>query len=225
MATIQEYALMSQAVYADEPQIPGWACANFHSGLGTGLQAAVFTRGASTVVAYKGTTPSNTNDLLADLKLGVGMNTSYFWNAEAYAARYAPGEVVFTGHSLGGAIAQIVGNRRRLPFVTFNAPGVALFASRNVLTSMPHMTAVRLVGGTLSAFRHPIQMVRDVRSAFHSSLGVNYRLSGDVISQVGLHYGNLVSIQGAGDPLTQHGIGTMITALEGQGYGDITFPN
>jgi putative lipase involved disintegration of autophagic bodies len=35
------------------------------------------------------------------------------------------------GHSLGGAIAQIVGSRLRLPFATFNAPGVGLI-SRNL---------------------------------------------------------------------------------------------
>lgn len=34
--------------------------------------------------------------------------------------------LVFTGHSLGGGVAQIVGARLRRPAVTFSAPGVVL---------------------------------------------------------------------------------------------------
>lgn len=225
MTTINEYALMSEAVYSDTPTVPGWTTAHFRSGLGTGLQAAVFTKGSTKVVAFKGTTPTQGSDIVADLKIGTGMNTSYFWTAEAYVAQFAnEAGVVVTGHSLGGGIAQIVGNRRRLPFVSFNAPGVALIASRNFHTANPMMTAVRTVGGALSAFRHPMQMMRDVRSAFHTSLGVNFRLSGDIVSEIGLHYGRIVTIAASGNPLTQHKMETVLETLGASSSRDVAFP-
>lgn len=225
MTSILDYGLMSKAVYSDDPQVPGWTTTQYRAGLGTGLQAAVFTRGQTTVVAFKGTSPSAISDIVADLKLGTGMNTSYFSDAETFTAQFAGGAgVVVTGHSLGGAIAQVVGNRRRIPFVTFNAPGVAIIASRNVHTTTVPMGLVRVAGGVVSAFRHPMQMMRDVSSAFHTSLGVNYRLNGDIVSQIGLHYGPIVHLQGQGDPLSQHGIDTMIGVLTGNAYGDVNFP-
>lgn len=225
MVSILDYGLLAKAAYNVATVVPGWTCTNFRDGLGTGLQAGVYTQGQQTVVAFKGTTPSSTSDIVADLKLGTGMNTSYFSDAESYVAQYAdvPG-VVVCGHSLGGAIAQVVGNRRRLPFVTFNAPGVALVATRNLATATLPMSAIRLVGGTISALRHPMQMVRDVRSAFHLSLGVNYRLSGDVVSMIGLHYGEIIHLPGSGNPLEQHAMTTVLGVLQRLGYQNRNFP-
>lgn len=226
MASILDYGLLSNAVYDDTPSVPGWVCAQYRAGLGQGLQAAVFTRGQETVVAFKGTTPSQTSDLVADLKLGVGMNTSYFSAAEDFTALYAGGaNVVATGHSLGGAIAQVVGNRQDLPFVTFNAPGVAIMASRNLASATPHMSAVRLAGSLVGAFRHPMQTARDIASAFTVVNGLNFRLSGDIVSQIGLHYGDIVNLQGSGDPLSQHSMDTMLGVLRRFSYGNILFPN
>ena len=223
MITILEYGLLSDAVYEDTPSVDGWAVPHFRAGLGEGLQAAVFTKGQKTVVAFKGT--SNMSDVVADLKLGTGMNTSYFSEAEEFTQRYANvPDLVVTGHSLGGAIAQTVGNRRRIPFVTFNAPGVAIVASRNLHTTTAPMMAVRLAGGALSMLRHPMQAMRDVSSALHVSLGTNIRLSGDVVSTIGLHYGSLISLAGSGDPLTQHRMGTMLGVLRQNAYGNVTFP-
>lgn len=225
MPTVYDYGLMANAVYENSPSVQGWACPDFRASLGSGLQAAVFTRGQKTVAAFKGTTPTQGSDLVADLKIGVGMNTSYFSEAEEFVSRYANTEnLVVTGHSLGGAIAQVVGNRRQIPFVSFNAPGVALMASRNIATATPHMAAIRMAGGLLSALRHPMQTARDIGSALHVSLGVNYRLSSDVVSTIGLHYGDVVSLQSSADVLDQHSMDTMQEVLGNAGYRNIEFP-
>ena len=237
MVAVTDYGLIARAVYDEEAgedvavararlASSGWVRAHFRDGLGTGLQAAVYTKGNVTIASFKGTTPSQGSDIVADVKLGIGMNTSYFSAAEAFCTQYANvSNLVVTGHSLGGAIAQIVGNRRRIPFVTFNAPGVAIVASRNLASATSIGSAVRVVGGAVSMLRHPMQAMRDMSSAFHSSLGVNFRLSGDVISQIGLHYGNIVSIQASGNPLDQHGMAMVNTRLAATGYGDVNFPS
>jgi hypothetical protein len=66
----------------------------------------------------------------------------------------------------------------------------------------------------LSAVRHPMQAYRDVRSVFHAVRGVNIRLSMDAVSQMGVHYGRLVTIQGpSASPLTEHRMTTMNEVL------------
>jgi pimeloyl-ACP methyl ester carboxylesterase len=228
MVAVLSYGILSNAVYRDDlaagSRVEGWTVARFLAGRGAGLQAAVFTTGRTTVVAFKGTSP-NASDILADLRLGVGMNTAYFSEAEQFVQDHANlADLVVTGHSLGGAIAQVVGNRRRIPFVTFNAPGVALLATRNLHTVSPTLGAARLAGGVIGAFLNPMQTARDIGSAFHVSRGVNYRLSGDLVSRYGLHYGQIVNLEGRGDVLDQHRMTTMIETLERQGYRNIEFP-
>lgn len=223
MTHILDYALLADAVYSDGPVVDGFVMTAFRRGGNDGLQAAAFSKNGKTVVAFKGT--STAMDVVADIKLGVGINTSLFSEGEQFVAQHAVGEgVVVTGHSLGGAIAQTVGNRRRLPFVSFNAPGVALLASQNIATVNPLLGAMRLAGGMVSAVRHPMQTMRDIGSAFHDSLGVNYRLSGDLVSRWGLHYGPIVNLVGSGDALEQHRMGSMLDVLQRSSDGIINFP-
>ncbi|MEO0913865.1 MAG: hypothetical protein AAFY59_12890 [Pseudomonadota bacterium] len=228
MPSILDYAEHCEAVYSDNPAVVGWARAHFRASLNSGLQAAVFTRGQETVVAFKGTTFTDPNDVIADAKLGLGMNSTYFWEAEAFVKRYATqGNVSVTGHSLGGAIAQIVGHRRRLPFVTFNAPGVALFASKGVFKSNPILTAGRAVGTLVSAFRHPIQAKRDLCALGNTNNGINYRLWGDAVSMMGVHYGPVSTLQAPGvsaNPGSRHLIGNVINVLGNAAEGQMAFP-
>lgn len=223
MARILDFAQLADAVYSDAPVVDGFVMTAFKRGGNDGLQAAAFTKNGKTIVAFKGT--STAMDVVADIKLGVGINTSLFSEGEQFVAQHAPGAgVVVTGHSLGGAIAQTVGNRRRMPFVSFNAPGVALLASQNIATVNPVLGVMRLAGGVVGAVRHPMQTMRDIGSAFHDSLGVNYRLNGDLVSQWGLHYGPIVNLIGSGDPLEQHRMSSVLDVLGRCSDGILDFP-
>ena len=152
---------------------------------------------------------------MADLKLGTGMNSTYFSAAETYiAGRRGDPKTFICGHSLGGAITQIVANRQGFRFVTFNAPGVAVLASRNMGEATVGMTAVRLAGMTASAVRHPFQMARDVRAAFNVVRGLNVCLEHDMVSKIGVHYGQVVRIAGTSlNPLTEHRMTTVNQVL------------
>jgi hypothetical protein len=44
-------------------------------------------------------------------------------------------EVIMTGHSLGGSVAQVVGAKEALPAITYNAPGIVY--SRRYLPPTP----------------------------------------------------------------------------------------
>lgn len=219
MPSFYDLSLLAQAVYADVPTPTGWACKELKSG-SAGFQAGAYTRGGETVVAFRGTTAS-AGDVAADLKLGVGMNTSHFSQGEAFMDGFRKAtDLTVCGHSLGGAIAQIVGNRRQIKFATFNAPGVAVFASRNIMSADPAMLVIRAAGAAVGALFSPMQAARDVAAAFNVAVGVNICLNADVVSQIGVHYGKVVRIPGTDfTPWSQHGIATVVQALDANRLG------
>ena len=228
MAKIMTYAQMADAVYADDPQVDGWGRIGFKrsgTGLTDAFQGAAFRKGNEVAFAFKGT--SNARDLVADAKLAIGMNTAQYSGAETFVKSVLIPrgcQVVVTGHSLGGAIAQVVGNRQRLAFVTFNAPGVGVM-SRNVgemaASAQLGTMALRGAGTVLSAFRHPMQAARDLASIFYWVKGVNFRLGKDVVGCTGVHYGKVIEIPysgGALDLLAKHKMTTMLEELAGSPF-------
>ena len=233
MANIMEYARLANAVYEDEPVVDGWVRTAFKQtteGLHDSLQAAAYSKGGEAVFAFKGT--DNKRDVVADLKLGTGMNSVQFSQAQEFVEKTGTGSadlVTVTGHSLGGAISQVVGNRERLRFVTFNAPGVAVLSSRQtgqrVTSWFTGTQALRLGGMLVSAFRHPFQAAEDVGSAFHRVSGVNFRVGKDVVGSWGVHYGQVIEIPYSGGSMDvgeKHRMGTVIEELGSSGYGSRT---
>ncbi|HEY2708004.1 MAG TPA: hypothetical protein VGI95_08115 [Caulobacteraceae bacterium] len=215
MPTIRDLGLLAAAVYDENPAVSGWSSPGHlrASGAFSGFQAATFVRDGMTIVVYRGT--AQTMDVAADVKLGAGMNSTYFSAGEDYLASVQPvGPIWVCGHSLGGAIAQVVANRRNVPMITFNAPGVAVFASREIGQANLPMAAVRTAGMLVSSLRHPMQAYRDVRSTFHTVRGMNICLENDAVSQIGLHYGEVVRIRGtSSNPLTEHRMATVNQVL------------
>lgn len=227
MANIMEYAQLSEAVYKASPSLDGWEVVDVKSsggGWNNALQAAAFKKNGELVFAFKGT--SQGMDLIADLKLGVGINSSQFSEAEQFVERVNPGGaslVTVCGHSLGGAIAQVVGNRMRLRFATFNAPGVAVFSSRNLdqfaVAMRTGTFGLRAAGSFFGAFRHPMQTARDVGSAFYRVSGINFRHGLDLVSRWGVHYGQITDVPYDGiSPGDMHSIKNFVGTLRKEGY-------
>jgi len=234
--TIYTLARLAEAVYVDSPQVEGWARAAFkpqRSSVweGDGFQGAAFTRADETVFAFAGTDPSSLQDIAADVKLGMGMNTGQYEQAGRFLSdTLVPGgnRVCLCGHSLGGAIAQIIGNRRRLPFATFNAPGVAVLASRNIdqmaVAAASGSFWVRVAGMTASAVMNPGQAIEDVGSAFYRVRGANFRLHNDVVGKIGVHYGEVIQLNwgtSATDVLANHSMASMLEALDSSTYKNL----
>lgn len=150
MATLLELALIADAVYGQaeggndsqkELSKNGWTCPSamqvndssvFSGGslTSSGFQGRVFQSkdGKEAVIAYKGTKPSQVSDLVADMKLAMGFVPTQAKDALKATVDWTKqlGNKKFTiaGHSLGGALAQVVGLQTGINFVTFNAPGM-----------------------------------------------------------------------------------------------------
>ena len=224
MPTIIDYARMSSGAYDANPAVPRWTAAEPMYEPNSGLRTVIYTDGSVFVVAFRGT--DNASDLVEDAQLTFGMNTAMYPIGEAIVSGVqSHGPVYVTGHSLGGAVAQVVGSRMGLPFVTFNAPGVAILASRNMWQANYYAVQARAAGAVASAIFNPRQAMRDVQSAFSVANGKNYRLSTDVVSNTGIHYGDVITLPaGTANPLDAHRITTMISVLGTVSSGNLTFP-
>ncbi|MBE7210244.1 MAG: hypothetical protein INR65_04430 [Gluconacetobacter diazotrophicus] len=117
-----------------------------------------WTSGSDTVLAVKGTTPTNRGDLASDGQLAIGLRPDQYRPAVDVVAKalvVAPGRVTITGHSLGGNIAQhlTAGSNGRHRCVTFNAPGRGVSRSHagdlpNALNIVDRWDVIRFGGGS-----------------------------------------------------------------------------
>ena len=96
----------------------------------SGLGAAVYVNDAGgAVVAFAGTDFGAAPDVEADLQQGIGIDNVQFSQAAALGksveAQFGQGQVAFTGHSLGGALASYAAVSTENAAVTFNAAGLS----------------------------------------------------------------------------------------------------
>ena len=239
MAKIGQYAELADAIYSknDSSELNGWKRQEFEEGsfFGNGFQGAVFSNSREVVVAFKGTKlggKTGGQDAVADLKL-VGHQVP----TQARAALSMLGKaqqvagnrpISIVGHSLGGALAQLVGARSNVPFVTFNAPGALMAATQRAAVSFVGSLASALPGGKIgTAFGAAVggsigtffaKKKRDKEGG--PGMGLNFRVKKDPISQYGHHVGSMVELEYPGKAfwLTKkrkaHGMGTVKKALE-----------
>jgi hypothetical protein len=212
MATGREYGQLANAAYeSSNHNVAGWSVARWTEGhwYGTGFQGGIYTRENEVVVAFKGTAATSDtalNDLGADFRLAMGFipNQADSGNRLAQAAvgmaRGRPVSIV--GHSLGGALAQVVGTWRSLPFVTFNAPGMRgqlNFARGNVFA--------------------PGHMVRSWLSSTDEASGINFRIDGDPVSgALPNHVGTKVTFPNPLGMLDAHSMDTCDMAMGRSAY-------
>ena len=192
------------------------------------FKAEAFQDGNQIVLAIRGTETQKglailAKNALADESFRTGTVTADLSSFVSQAANllatirsdnpYA--EITITGHSLGGAIAQLLGDASGYPTVVFNAPGAGALESQ------------------LSAELAP------ARSAGFDASGINqaYRLYGDQISHVGTPIGETVTILTRGSPSDQpvppspaligydHDIGTVINWLRVDAGTSAGFPD
>ncbi|MEW6609637.1 MAG: Mbeg1-like protein, partial [bacterium] len=135
MISVSDYSIFSAHVYGGEnaPALPdGWSLlGNPVSDPNTGFYAEVYTNGSEIVIAYRGTEKNDIRDwVFNDLYLNPvsDLLPAQFSNAqllyEEIALKNPLIPISVTGHSLGGALAELVGAANSISGTTFGAPGV-----------------------------------------------------------------------------------------------------
>lgn len=143
-----------------------------------GLQAAVYqnTETKDLVIAYRGTEASSIENFLedasADIALSVNKMNPQFIQAEKFCEaavdiycdkkedeKPITTHVSLTGHSLGGALAQLVAEKKIISAYTFNAPGMKYFIehtkgiSYNSLLCYSHITNYIIMNDYVGNFK------------------------------------------------------------------------
>lgn len=187
MATFDQYVDMANAAYgnATRPIAPpdGWNAQTreWATWYGDGFQGAVFSNGAEVVVAFSGTkgglTTAPVSQNSANIRIGVNVIPNMAGGAYdmvKWAIRNNPGQPIsICGHSLGGGLAQVVGNWTGIPFISFNGPG---------MKSHLKMSAFNIF--------KPMQMVRSALSQnTKDSVGLCLTVKGDFCGGYGYHVG------------------------------------
>jgi hypothetical protein len=107
----------------------------------TGFYAETFARGNDVVISFRGTDMKDKYDIskrdaVSDAMMGAKMLPGQIVNAQKYyeqvQKQFPNSKIMFTGHSLGGSLAQILGSRYGNEVVTFNAYGTGDLASYQV---------------------------------------------------------------------------------------------
>lgn len=214
LVTTLDYAEMARRVYNIDKSannancdwvLGNYKCDLFEEGMAWGgtktdFKGCVYSSEAlkEAVVAFQGTVPRKGGDLLADLQIAigglVGMLPQYSSAAlrlfERTVAVYPDHSVSLVGHSLGGAMAQVIGHWTGIPFVTFNAPGMwgDIQKSKVMLLWSPSSSWHSIKGTTTgSAF-----------AKLKASTGRNFRNVMDPVSGYGSHYGPVTRFWGKG---------------------------
>ncbi len=206
MATLEDYLDMAARVY-DRNCSTGVVEGDFEvvafemaTGLGDGFQGAIFEGSNESVVAFAGTTgnlrtaPLTQNTANARIGLGIIPNMAGAAYALANQAIARRGNVSLVGHSLGGALAQVVSVWTGMPFISFNGPGMAL-----------HLQISRF------NVTHPHQLLRTVNAdSPRDAVGICFVNGDDFVGNFGRHVGQLVRLPTGPD---NHGLNAIRAGL------------
>jgi hypothetical protein len=208
MASISSYLNLAEFAYEtdDDPSsIADFIVRRreFATALGNGFQGVVHEGAHEVVVAFAGTLggPFNApiSQTSANFRIGLNIIPNMAGSAKALvksaAALTKPVSIV--GHSLGGALAQVVGVWMGVPFISFNGPGM--------------MTHLRM-----SAFNvfHPRQMRRTLKaSPIAVANGICFSVTNDFVGNFGSHVGIFVQVPWVGGTGGRHDLGSLRAGL------------
>lgn len=233
--TLLQLAQASQDVYsgktaplADEVA-PGYTFIGDSCGplgvCGGGLRAAAYESGDQIIVAIRGTLVLSGKDLLADTSFLTGTPSPALQQEFLAAARflssieanYPNATITLTGHSLGGAIAEMLAEYTGLDAVAFNAPkpgALYLQLTPEILGVLPFnfggtITNYRIYGDQYSLYGQPLAGVttitlpstfsnstidQDLTSGNFAYVNYDHEIS-TVVSQVQSYEDNTIQVE------------------------------
>lgn len=134
-----EMKSLSLGVYKDNKNsIPkDWVRFSERDNESTGFHAETFYKKGTVVISMRGTDPFSYQDIiLNDMAMSTNNLPIQYVDAINYyneiQKMFPRSKIVFTGHSLGGSLAQLMGNLTGNEAVTFNAYGVGNLLNGNI---------------------------------------------------------------------------------------------
>ncbi|WP_347217959.1 PAAR-like protein [Chryseobacterium sp.] len=130
------------------------------------------------VLAFRGTDPTNMEDIAQDLTQGVGIKSDYYDKATKLAREmkkkgiFTAQNTSITGHSLGGGMAAAAGGASGFPTYTYNAAGVHNATLKKNKVHRKDMNHVQAYNGSSD----PLNAVQDSREGVLKTLGFVGRL-------------------------------------------------
>jgi putative lipase involved disintegration of autophagic bodies len=213
MATLDEYISIAEGVYANSaggtPDIGQWQTQKWEwaTWYGDGYQGGVFSNDKEVIVGFSGTkggpTTAPISQNTANIRIGVNVIPNMAGSAFAmvnWAKESAHGRPVsIVGHSLGGGLAQVVGNWSGCPFISFNGPGMKTHLK---------MSAFNLF--------KPRQMFRSIFSAnTDDAIGICFYVHNDFVGTFGVPVGWAVDLGNFDD---SHSLDSLFTGIMRKGW-------
>jgi hypothetical protein len=217
VATMDQYVELADACYGSpsdpRPVPPGFTKQKWEWGTwyGDGYQGGIFSTSSEIIVGFSGTkgglTTAPVSQNSGNVRLGVNvipnMAGSAFAMVEWAKKNYKAVPISIVGDSLGGALAQVVGNWAGLPFISLNGPGM-----------VTHLK--------MSAFNifKPMQMYRSATGKNTSdTVGICFTVKGDLIGEYGYHVGYEIVVPRPSPNMPAHGLWSLGAGISGKGLG------
>lgn len=202
MISVKDLAFLSKAIYG-RLDYDDWKVNEFVEtiidvsviGMGkkqVGFKAGIYKKGNEAVITFSGS--DDILDYWSNLQLGLGTmppqldEAHEYYNKHIGSLSYA--DITITGHSLGGYLAEFIGNRFAKRTVTFNSPGTSGDKRTYAKASNSTGTIVRI-------YEQSVTYSKEVLTKNPASEGLisHYLCQGDPVSNIGTHMGEEYWIQ------------------------------
>lgn len=109
----------------------------------SGFHGEAFYKDGKVVIAMRGTEKEDPKDVANDLAMAMKKLPNQYVDAQKFYEKvrkdFPNQEIIFTGHSLGGSLAQLMSNKTGHETVTFNAYGVRDILQGNVRDNLDNI--------------------------------------------------------------------------------------
>ena len=109
----------------------------------SGFHGEAFYKNGKVVIAMRGTEKEDKKDWQNDISMGMKKLPNQYVDAQKFYEKvkkdFPDQEIIFTGHSLGGSLAQLMSNKTGHETVTFNAYGVRDILQGNVRDNLENI--------------------------------------------------------------------------------------